>query len=101
MHIIVFVHNDAEGYHEPVQAGYGLVPNGKFDKVLPVQEHVAYQMEKVIYKDGKLQVKEEFKESWMDEARFKQYMAEKQNENNYGGTGALGNIDSEIVEVEL
>ena len=96
MHMIFFKYNEAQERYDPSQAGTGLVPNGEFDKVLPVKEHVAYQMDKVFYKDGKLHVHDVFKDKFMNESEYQAYIS-GQNTENFGGTGVIDNPEPEVV----
>lgn len=87
--IILFKYAEDEDYYYPVQAGRGVVPNESYDKVLPVEEHVAYQFHKIFFQNGKLQVKKEYKDDFMDEKEYFNYLDEYENEDSFGGTGAL------------
>lgn len=47
-----------DGEYYIVQAGCNMVPTDELDKVLPVEEHVARQADKLVYNGEKLKVKE-------------------------------------------
>lgn len=103
-YVIMFRYNESDSTYYPVQSGRGVVPNAIYDKVLPVEEHVSYQMHKVIFKDGKLTVLPEWKNDFMSKEQFDDYMAKHQNEKNYGGVGALireEDIKPKITKVEM
>lgn len=58
MNLIFFRYDEKEDVYIPMQAGTDIVPTSVVDKVLPVSENVMRQFEKVIYKNGKLLVRE-------------------------------------------
>lgn len=68
---MVFIKNG-----EVYQAGYNIVPNGRMDAVLPVEEHVAKQMDKLEYDGENLLIKDN--EKLLDAETFKH----KERENN-------------------
>ena len=103
-YIILFKYDENSQIYLPVQAGRGVVPNDSFDKVLPVQEHVAFQFEKLYFSDGSLKVREEFKENFMDESEYAKFKRETESEDTFGGTGSIiKEVDAKpkIVEVEI
>lgn len=68
---MVFIKNG-----EVYQAGYNIVPNGRMDAVLPVEEHIAKQMDKLEYDGENLLIKDN--EKLLDAETFKH----KERENN-------------------
>lgn len=58
MNLIFFRYDEKEDVYIPMQAGTNIVPTSVVDKVLPVSSNVMRQFEKVIYKNGKLLVRE-------------------------------------------
>ena len=103
-YIILFKYDEDSQIYLPVQAGRGVVPNDTFDKVLPVQEHVAFQFEKLYFSDGSLKVREDFKEDFMNASEYAKYKSETESEDTFGGVGAIikeKDTKPKIVEVEI
>lgn len=103
-YIILFKYDEDSKIYLPIQAGRGVVPNDSFDKVLPVQEHVAFQFEKLYFSDGSLKVREEFKENFMDASEYVKYKSETESEDTFGGAGSIikeKDAKPKLVEVEM
>ena len=87
---MVFIKNG-----EVYQAGYNIVPNGRMDAVLPVEEHIAKQMDKLEYDGENLLIKDG--EEMLDAETFK--LREKENDRKLEKEMGTPNVnaDKEIV----
>lgn len=90
---ICYVYKD--GKYEWVEAGKNIVINQQYDKVLPVREHVARQVDKLFFDGEKLKLREG--ETLLSKTQLDQQQYESDLQNGL----IVEEPQSEIMEVEF
>lgn len=90
---ICYVYYDGE--YQWVEAGRNIVLNGQFDKVLPVREHVARQVDKLFFDGEKLKLKDG--ETLLSKTQLDQQQYESDLQNGL----VVDESQSQIMEVEF
>lgn len=84
-----------DGDYQWADAGKNLVINGQYDKVLPVREHVARQVDKLFFDGEKLKLKDG------ETLLSKDQLDKKEYEIDLAKGLVIPEQQSEIVEVEF
>ena len=90
---ICFLYYD--GDYQWVEAGKNIVIANQYDKVIPVREHVARQVDKLFFDGEKLKLKEG--ETLLSKTQLDQQQYESDLQNGL----VVGEPQSEIMEVEF
>ena len=90
---ICYVYKD--GKYEWVESGKNIVINQQYDKVIPVREHVARQVDKLFFDGEKLKLREG--ETLLSKTQLDQQQYESDLQNGL----IVGEPQSEIMEVEF
>lgn len=84
-----------DGEYEWIEAGKNIVIANQYDKVIPVREHVARQVDKLFFDGEKLKLKEG--ETLLSKTQLDQQQYESDLQNGL----VVGESQSEIMEVEF
>lgn len=84
-----------DGDYQWADAGKNLVINGQYDKVLPVREHVARQVDKLFFDGEKLKLREG------ETLLSKDQLDKQEYENDLANGLVIPEQPNEIVEVEF
>ena len=84
-----------DGEYQWVEAGKNIVIANQYDKVIPVREHVARQVDKLFFDGEKLKLKEG--ETLLSKTQLDQQQYESDLQNGL----VVGEPQSEIMEVEF
>ena len=84
-----------DGEYQWVEAGKNIIANGQYDKVIPVREHVARQVDKLFFDGEKLKLRD-------GETLLSKDQLDKQQYESDLANGLVAQEQSnEIVEVEF